>query len=381
METRRNFIKKTLGLVAVTPLLGAQAVQTERTDDAAMQPARKGRLGARPSPWFTELPEQRVRCDLCPRKCRLNPGERGACKVRENRRGKGYTLVYGTPAILQTDPVERKPFFHVLPGSRSISVATAGCNFHCKFCQVWDMALAAPENVHAYAVTPAAVVEHARNADTRSVAYTFGEPVVFFEYMLDIAQEVRQAGLLNLLHSNGAIEPAPLRELSSALDGANIDLKGFDQTYYRDVCGGDLAPVLRTLQHLREAGVHLEITTLIIPTLNDQPSMIRRLTRWVFKELGAQTPLHLLRFYPLYQLANLPPTPVSTLEQAKAIAHDEGLQYVYLSNVTGHPSESTYCPQCEQVVIDRIGFMVDAVNIENGTCAHCGEAIKGVWEG
>ncbi len=371
----RNFLTKS-ALLAGACLCGAKAV---RLSAAEPHTARMGRIGARRSPWFTKLEGQRVRCTLCPRACVLAPGRRGPCRVRENRKGTGYTLVYGTPAILQTDPIERKPFFHVLPASRSLSVATAGCPYACKFCQVWDMALVAPEEVHTYEVSPAEVVRHARAADVRSVAYTYGEPVAFFEYMLDTARLVREEGLLNLLHSNGAINPAPLAELCPVLDGANIDLKGWDDDFYRDVCGGEKAPVLETLRALRAAGVHLEITSLLIPTLNDQPGNLRAMCRWIKQELGAHTPLHFSRFYPLYQLANLPPTPVSMLEKARALAGEEGLEYVYIANVPGHAGERTYCPACGETAIDRIGFVVEAVAIDNGHCSHCGHRIPGIW--
>lgn len=380
-----NALSKRAWLKAVGRLsVGAWAAACRSLASAAAagrdQTARKGLIRARRSPWFTVLEDRHVRCDLCPKNCRLAPGRRGPCRVRENRNGAGYTLVYGTPVILQTDPVERKPFYHVLPASRSLSVATAGCNFSCKFCQVWDMALAMPEEVHAYEAPPEAVVEHALNAGARSVAYTFGEPTAFFEYMLDTARLAHQAGLLNLLHSNGYINPEPLKRLCGRLDGANIDLKGFEDDFYRNVCDGELAPVLATLKTLRSAGVHTEITTLLIPTLNDQSQTIRRMCRWIKNELGSGTPLHFSRFYPLFQLANLPPTPVATLEKARDTALDEGLEYVYIANVPGHAAEKTDCPGCGKRVIDRIGFVVVETHVAEGRCVHCGRGIPGIWQ-
>ncbi len=375
--TKRTFLQSGCALAA--GLAVGVRPRKARAGAPDSQTAQRGFMRPRPSRWFTRLDDDFVRCTLCPEECRLAPGRRGPCRVRENRRGRGYTLSYANPAILQTDPIERKPFFHILPGSRSLSVATAGCNMSCKFCQVWDMALVDPEDVYAYEATPQDVVRHARNADARSVAFTFGEPVACFEYMLDTARLAHEADLLTLFHSNGYIQPKPLNELCAVLDGANIDLKGFDPDFYRDICGGERDPVLDTLKTLRNKEIHTEITSLLIPTLNDREDDIRRMSRWIRDELGADTPVHFSRFYPLYKLAHLPPTPVSTLETARAAALEEGLEYVYIANVPGHESESTRCPKCENMLIDRLGFVVEAVHIENGRCRHCGQSVPGRW--
>lgn len=376
---RRDFLRLA-GLAAGTMASGLPAGKAGDQAEEPTRSAQKGLLGPRQSNWFSPLADGHVRCRLCPRSCRIAPGKRGSCRVRENREGKLYTLVYGVPTILQNEPIEREPFFHVLPGSRSISAATAGCNFSCKFCQVWDSVLVAPEEVHAYGMPPAEVVKLARQGeDVRSVSYTFGEPVVFFEYMLDIARLTHQEGLLNLMHSNGYINRRPLAELCKVLDAANIDLKGFDEQFYRDVCGGELEPVLTTLRHLKEAGVHTEITAILIPTLNDASGDIRRMCKWIKGNLGQQTPVHFSRFYPLYQLANLPPTPISTLEKAREIARGEGLQFVYIANVPGHDGEKTLCPDCGKLVIDRLGYFVEAVELADGRCRGCSRRIPGIW--
>jgi len=267
----------------------------------------------------------------------------------------------------------------VLPSSRTLSVSTAGCNLACKFCEVWDMALVDPHEVHAYDMPPAAVIDNARAANLKSISYAFGEPVVFYEYMFETAELARDAGLFNLLHTAGYIQPAPLKELAARIDAANIDLKGFDAGFYRDVCGGELAPVLESMRLLKRAGVHLEITNILIPTLNDDIGSIRRMCAWIRDELGADVPLHFARFYPLYRLANLPQTPVSSLDRARETALEEGLRYVYVSRVTGHAGENTYCPNCGEVVIGRVGFIIDEVNLSAGHCSHCGEAIPGRW--
>jgi pyruvate formate lyase activating enzyme len=241
------------------------------------------------------------------------------------------------------------------------------------------MAQVAPEEVYAYEVTPEGVIEQAREAHARAVSYAFGEPVVFYEYMEAVAALARRAGLLNLLHSAGYIAPEPLRALCPLLDAANIDFKSFDPAFYRDVCGGELGPVLETLRELKRAGVHLEITHIVIPTLNDDPAQTRALCRWIRTELGPEVPLHVARFYPLYKLANLPPTPVRTLDRAREIAMEEGLEYVYVARVTGHEGENTFCPNCREPIIRRLGFVVEDVRLKQGCCPDCGHRIPGRW--
>lgn len=339
----------------------------------------RGLVRPRPAAWFTALGAERLRCDLCPWQCELAPGETGRCRVRRNHGGRGQTLVYANPVIVQQEPIERLPFFHVHPGSRTLAVSTAGCNLGCKFCEVWDMALVAPHEVHAYDMPPEAVVEQAQTAGLRSISYAFGEPVVFYEYMMSIAEQARGAGLLNLMHTGGFINPEPLAALIRLMDAVNVDLKAFDAHFYRELVGGRFQPILDTLLQLRDSGIHLEITTIVIPGLNDRMDDIARMCRWIHDELGPDTPLHLSRFYPLYQLTNLPQTPVSTLDQARRTAMDSGLKHVYVGRVPGHESESTHCPDCGHAVISRLGFFVDEVDLDNGHCGQCGKAIGGLW--
>jgi pyruvate formate lyase activating enzyme len=289
------------------------------------------------------------------------------------------TLVYANPCLIRPDPVERTPFFHVLPGTRTLSVSTAGCPLACMFCEAWDMALAAPEEVYAYDIPPERVVDHALELGARSVSYACGEPVAFYEYTADVAALARKAGLLNLVHTSGYIAREPLAALAGMLDAVNVDLKGFDPAFYRDICGGELAPVLQALRLLGEAGVHVEITNLVIPTLNDDMERIGEMCRWIRRELGAGVPVHFARFYPLYRLANLPPTPVSTLDRARAAALDAGLQYVYVARVTGHEGENTFCPRCGRPVIRRTGFVVEETRLEKGACGWCGAPVPGRW--
>ncbi len=363
-------------LQGCAPVPPEEALEANRIDTGGVQ---KGLLGIEPSPWFTGLSGGRVRCELCPKACLLNSEERGSCRVRENRQGKLYTLAYGNPALVQEDPVERKPFFHVLPGSRALSLATAGCNLSCHFCEVWDMALVDPEELYAYELSPQQAVDQAKAGRVAAISYAFGEPVAFYEYMTAVARLAREAGLLNLVHTAGYIKKEPLEELAGWIDAVNVDLKGFDPAFYREYVGGELDPVLECLKTLRRSGVHLEITTIVIPTLNDDPVLIREMCHWIASELGVNIPLHLARFYPLYRLSALPRTPAESLERARNAAMEAGLQYVYLSRLSGHEAENTFCPQCGEKVVARVGFMVRTVEVEEGSCRFCGAELPGIW--
>jgi pyruvate formate lyase activating enzyme len=338
------------------------------------------------SPWFVSLEGSgpagagsTIRCTLCPRQCELAAGERSPCRVRENRNGAGYTLSYANPALVQVDPIERKPFYHVLPASRVMSISTAGCNLACKFCESWDLALVHPEEVFASDLPPKEVIAHAQAAGVQAIGYAFGEPVAFFEYMADVAVLAREAGLLNLVQTAGYIQPEPLQMLVGTVDALNVDLKSFNPDFYRNVVGGELEPVLRTLKLLRKSGVHIEVTNLVIPTLNDDAETIRKMCHWIINELGEGTPLHFARFYPLFQLKALPRTPVASLDQARAIALEAGLQFVYVAKVIGHEGENTFCPQCKALLIKRIGFVIEELALENGQCKYCGASIPGRW--
>lgn len=382
--SRRCFLRAgALGVCALclAGLGGCAAGVGEETPEAVPGPGEmvKGLLRTLPSPWFTSLEGGEVRCTLCPHACVLAHGARGACRVRENREGRLYSLVYGNPVIVRKDPVERSPFFHFLPGARMLSLSTAGCNLHCDFCEVWDMALVEPEDVYAHDIPPAEVVAQARSAGVQVVSYAFGEPVIYYEYMAEAAALARQAGLYNIMHSAGYIQPAPLEELAPLLDAVNLDLKGFDEEFYRQHVGGELSVVLETLQHLHRLEVPLELTTIIIPGLNDDMARLEKMCRWIAAELGPGTPLHLARFYPLYRLSALPRTPVSTLEEARAVARGAGLQYVYISRVTGHEAENTFCAHCGEKVVSRVGYVIDEVKIDQGACPYCGTIIPGLW--
>lgn len=373
--TKRAFLRLCGAGISLIPA----ASLTSFPNTARAQMSSKGLIKTRGAAYFTSLDKEEVQCGLCPRRCRVQNNRRGFCRVRENRGGKFYSLVYGNPCAAHLDPIEKKPFFHVLPGTTAFSLATAGCNFHCKFCQNWEISQVSPEDLYNHDLPPEIAVRKAREMRARSVAYTYVEPVVFYEYMLDTGNCAKREGLLNVFHSNGFINPEPLRGLCRILNAANIDLKGFSDGFYRKMCNGELNPVLETLRILKKEKIHLEITNLVIPTENDDIPAIRAMCLWIRKELGADTPVHFTRFYPLYRLQSLPPTPVSTLEKARSAALSAGLEYVYIGNVPGHEGENTYCPSCRKTIIRRIGFMVGEMHLKQGKCGYCGKPISGIW--
>lgn len=320
-----------------------------------------------------------VVCTLCPHGCELAEGERGHCRVRENRDGRLRLLVYGKPCAVHVDPIEKKPMFHVLPGSRSFSIATAGCNLRCKFCQNWEISQRPPEQTRNLDMPPEKVVALAGSEHCRSIAYTYSEPIIFYEYVHDTASLAQRQDLLNVLVTAGYINEQPLREWAPVIDAANVDLKGFDDGFYRRVCGGTLSPVLDTLAVLKEEQVFVEITTLLIPSLNDDMAMIERMCRWIGANLGAETPLHFSRFYPMYKLKNLPLTPVKTLLHARETALEAGLRHVYVGNVPGSGGENTVCPKCGKLLIARIGYRILRNEVRSGTCPDCGHPLAGIW--
>jgi pyruvate formate lyase activating enzyme len=320
-----------------------------------------------------------VQCNLCPRHCIIANGERGECRVRENRGGRLYSMVYGNPCAVHLDPIEKKPLYHFLPTAGAFSLATAGCNMRCLYCQNWTISQVPPEQTQNVELPPEAVVHYAKEYKAPVIAYTYSEPIVFYEYMLATAKLAREAGLRNVVISAGFINPEPLQELCAAVDAIKIDLKGYDEDFYRDVCDGELGPVLEAIQTIYESGTHLELVNLVVPTLNDDLEQLRALSQWVAQELSPDVPLHFSRFQPQYKLTNLPPTPVERIEKAREIAMEEGVRFVYVGNVPGHPGDNTYCPACGEPVIVRQGFAVLEYHLQGGVCPYCGEAIPGVW--
>jgi pyruvate formate lyase activating enzyme len=330
--------------------------------------------------FYESLAEMRVQCKLCPWECAVADQERGTCGVRENRDGKYYTLVHSQPCAAHVDPIEKKPLFHYLPGSQAFSIATAGCNFECKFCQNWDIAQVRPEQVKTYMLSPEGVTDLARQYNCQTIAYTYSEPVIFYEYVYDSASYARQSKIGSVIISNGFIQKEPLVHLCKQLTAVKIDLKAFTEKFYTDICRGRLQPVLNTLETLRDLGIWYEIVVLLVPTLNDSQQEIQDMTRWIVKELGADVPVHFSRFYQMYKITNLPPTPVNTLETARKIALDAGLHYVYIGNIPGHEGENTYCPNCGKIVVQRVGYRILKVEIDAaGQCKFCQTRIAGVW--
>lgn len=322
---------------------------------------------------------QTVQCKLCPKECIIHPGERGDCRVRFNLDGKLITLVYSHPCAIHVDPIEKKPLFHFYPGSDILSIATAGCNLHCKNCQNWQISQANPEDVPSYSFRPEDIVAIALSSNCNMIAYTYTEPLTFYEYTLDTSIIARAYGMKNVLVTAGYLNKRPLRRLYRYTDAANIDLKFFNDEMYRKITTANLKPVLDALVLAREMDVWLEITNLVMPTLNDNMDEIRKMCKWIKENLGEDVPLHFSRFYPHYLLRNLPPTPYSTLKRAYQVAKEVGLKFVYIGNVFGAKEESTYCPLCNSVLIKRVGYQILEYNIVKGRCKFCNEEIPGRW--
>ncbi|MEW6357966.1 MAG: AmmeMemoRadiSam system radical SAM enzyme [Planctomycetota bacterium] len=330
--------------------------------------------------YYEKLDDLRIRCLLCPKKCEIADRERGACGVRENRKGTYYTLVHSRPCSgLRPDPIEKKPFYHVYPGSLSFSLATAGCNMVCRFCQNWEISQFRPEDRDSTYAPPETLADMAKRSGCKTIAYTYTEPVIFYEYMYDSAKVSRERGVGNVMISNGYINKAPMTELCKVLTAVKIDLKAFTEDFYVKMCGGHLKPVLDTLVTLKEQGIWFEIVVLLLPGMNDGEKEIREMCQWVRKELGPDAPIHFSRFYPTYMVQNLPRTPIQTVEQARSIALECGLNYAYIGNASGHEGEKTYCPKCKNMIVDRVGYHIGRVDIRDGKCANCGNPIPGVW--
>ena len=321
----------------------------------------------------------KVKCFLCPRECELKNNERGDCRARMNIGGKLQSLVYGKPCAVHVDPIEKKPLYHYLPSTKSFSIATAGCNLHCMYCQNWEISQREPENTRNIDLLPGEVVAQAIDTDCRTIAYTYSEPVVFFEYAADTARLAHQNGLLNVWVTAGYINPEPLKEAVTFVDAANIDLKGITDKFYANVCKGTLKPVLDTIKTMKKEGVWVELTNLVVPTYNDTTEDFSKLCDWILENVGNEVPLHFSKFSPMFQLKNLPPTPAEVLTHARDIAMSKGIHYAYVGNIPGHEGNNTYCPVCKNIVIVRRGYMVLEYNIVEGKCKFCNHAIPGRW--
>ena len=322
-----------------------------------------------------------VHCDLCAHRCRIKPGRSGICAVRRNREGLLETEVYGRLVARNADPIEKKPLFHFFPGSRSYSIATVGCNFKCRFCQNADIAQLPNDRPGQIVGTPCTaqeVVDDTLRQNCRSIAYTYTEPTVFFEFAYDTARLAHAKGIKNVFVTNGYMSAEALNMIAPYLDAANVDLKAFSDDFYKTRCSARLEPVKETLKRMKQLAIHVEVTTLLIPGLNDDPDELGRLAGFIADKLGPQTPWHVSRFHPTYKLTDRPPTPVRTLQTARRIGLDAGLRYVYTGNVAGQEGEKTFCYQCGRMVIDRWGFTIGQYLLDEGCCRFCGASIDGV---
>jgi pyruvate formate lyase activating enzyme len=323
--------------------------------------------------------DKRVECYLCWHRCRIAEGKRGVCGVRENRGGTLYSLNYGKIIAENIDPIEKKPFFHFQPGSFSYSIATVGCNFRCLHCQNWEISQMPREKktIAGADIPSSGMVERALSTGCRSISYTYTEPTIFFEYAYDCAVEAKEKGLKNNFVTNGYMTEECLEELKGTLDAANVDVKSFSENFYKKICGAKLSPVLGAIECMKKLGVWVEITTLVIPALNDSEEELRSIAKWIYST-DKSIPWHISAFYPAYKLTELPPTPRSIIDRGREIGLSEGLRYVYTGNVPGDPAESTYCYNCKKTLIERFGFTVRANKIKEGRCPYCKAGIDGI---
>jgi pyruvate formate lyase activating enzyme len=329
---------------------------------------------------FWEDTGDSARCSLCPRRCTLKEGRTGECRNRTVRNGRMITLGYGQPCAVHIDPIEKKPLYHVYPGTNSFSIAVAGCNMRCLYCQNHTISQASPLHTPNYDLAPESVVAQALANGCDSIAFTYSEPTVWYEYMFDTAKLAHAAGLKNCMITCGYINPDPLKKLAPFLDAANIDLKSFSDDIYKRLNSGALQPVLDTITLSRSLGIWVELTNLVVPGWNDDMVMIRNMCAWIKNTIGTGVPLHFSRFSPLYKLAHLYPTPLNTLLAAKKVAQDVGIDFVYIGNVAGTDS-NTYCPHCRAQVVGRRGYLITDLKIAGGKCGSCGHAVSGVWKG
>ncbi|UCE52494.1 MAG: AmmeMemoRadiSam system radical SAM enzyme [Desulfobacterales bacterium] len=331
---------------------------------------------------YEPLEEQKVKCNLCSHRCIIKDGRRGICSVRENRSGILRTLVYGKVIARHIDPIEKKPLFHFLPGSLSYSIATVGCNFKCRFCQNADIAQMPSDHkgvIMGDTYTPEQVVAAAERGGCRSISYTYTEPTVFFELAYDTAKLAHEKGIRNVFVTNGYMTAEALNMINPYLDAANVDLKAFRDKYYKELCSAKLKHVLKTLKLMKSLDIFVEVTTLIVPGLNDDKAELEDLASFIKNDMGSETPWHISRFHPTYKLMDRASTPVKTLTMAREIGLNVGLKYVYTGNVPGNEGENTFCYSCGQVVIERWGFQVGKIQMANGQCTKCGAKIDGMW--
>jgi pyruvate formate lyase activating enzyme len=372
---KRQFLKTALFGAGVACFYNHLSVKAT----ALVPPSAVGKKWTKEALFYTMTPKG-IHCLVCPNECDIKEGESGDCRNRVNREGKLYSIAYGNPCAVHIDPIEKKPLLHFLPGSKAFSVATAGCNLACLYCQNWTISQKSPNETENVDLLPDKLIESCKKENCESIAYTYSEPITFYEYTYDSAILARQAGIKNVLKSAGYINREPLLKLCKVIDAANIDLKAFSDDIYLKLIAGKLQPVLDTLITLKKEGVWLEITNLVVPSWNDDMDMIKRMCDWLLQNGFEQTPLHFSRFMPMYKLTQLPPTPVNILKNAREIAFKEGLKYVYIGNIPGLDSENTLCSKCHSLVVERRGYSILQNHIFGGKCTFCGTTIAGVWK-
>jgi len=328
---------------------------------------------------YESLSENRVRCNLCNHFCIIGDGKTGICGVRINKKGKLYSLVYGKLVAENVDPIEKKPFYHFLPGSLSYSVATCGCNFSCSFCQNYEISQSPREQgiLETLEVKPEDVIKSAKQSNCKSISYTYTEPTIFFEFAYDTAKIAKENGLKNNFVTNGYMSKKSLEMISPYLSAANVDLKG-DENFYRKLCKAKRGPVIENIKMMKELGIWVEVTTLLIPGYNDSEEQIREIGE-IIKDISIDIPWHISRFFPTYKMEDNVPTSVSLIKKAREIGFELGLKYVYTGNIIGDEGENTYCIKCKSILIKRYGYIILENNIKNGTCKFCGEKIEGIF--
>jgi len=369
--TKREFLKKSFAFSTGIICLPCQSLFSEL---ASEQSSIYKRIAM-----YQEETARGIMCRICPNECVLKEGELSQCNNRKVHNSKLYTLAFGNPCSANIDPVEKKPLYHFLPGSRAYSIATAGCNLVCLNCQNWTISQTSPDKTRNYDLMPDKVVEECIKSKCSSIAYTYSEPVTFYEYVYETAILAKQAGIKNIMKSNGYINPEPLKKLCTVIDAANIDLKAFNESTYLKLTGGKLQPVLDSLKVYKDMGVWLEITNLVVPTWTDNIDEIRRMCRWLSENGFSNTPVHFSRFYPVHKLEQLPPTPIETLKRVAYIAKEEGMKYVYTGNVPGNEISNTICPSCNSTLVVRQGYRIVSNTITEGKCSKCSHKIEGVW--
>ena len=357
------------------------ALQGQVLDGVGSAVQRVGDVSNEPARYWVPLGGGVTKCKLCPRGCEISHGERGFCGVRENRDGRFITKVYGKPAQVMDDAMEKGPFHHYLPATRTLGIGTAGCNLDCGYCQSWEFAQARPELTDNKNLPPQSLVNQVKAAGGKSITFTYSEPIVAIEYVLDTAKYAHQNGIRVLVKTGGYTCSNVMQDLCGAVDAINIDFKAYSHEVYRNITTAEMDPMLESIKIAAASDVWLELTSLIVPGYNDTHDMVSRMCQWIIANCGATTPLHLSRFFPQYKFRHIDPTPADTLRQLRKVAYNTGMKFVYLGNMGGDPAESTYCPACWAKVIERVGYRVTnkALDLTTGKCTCCGYKIPGVW--